>query len=86
LPVLLKEFFDQIFGFRGHFVPWFKRKVWGVLNSLSGNFLVFFVIEWKNSTQEKVSDDTKRPEINFFTVWLLKQNLWSDVRKGTERI
>jgi len=51
LSIFLKQFLHYVFCFTGNCVPWFKWEIWSVLNSLSCNFFVFFVIEWKYSGQ-----------------------------------
>jgi len=84
LPIFLKQLLYDIFGLRGNCVPWLETKVWCVLDSLSSDFLVFLVVEWENSTQEKVGDDSQTPQIYFLSVWLLEQDFWGDIGERSE--
>jgi len=61
LPILLKKLFNNIFCLRGYCIPWLETEVRSILNGLSCNFLILFVIEWENSTQKEISDDSQTP-------------------------
>ena len=58
LPIFLEKFFNKIFGLRWYLIPWFKWEIWCILDSLSRNFFILFIIKRKHSAQKKVSDDT----------------------------
>jgi len=49
------------------------------LDGLSCDFFVFFVVERKNSAQEKVLDDSQTPQVHFLAIRLLKQNLRGNI-------
>ena len=46
--------FDNIFCFGRNCIPWLETEIWSILDGLSGNFLVFLVIEWQDSTEEEI--------------------------------
>lgn len=77
---------NDIFASSWHLIPRFKWKIRSILDCLSCNLFIFFVIKWQHSTQQKIDDYSKGPEINFFAVWLLQQNFWGDIRKSAEWI
>lgn len=42
-----------------HLLPWVECKVRSVLDSLTGDFFIILIIEWKNSTEQQVGDHTE---------------------------
>lgn len=55
----------------GNLFPGVEGEIGRVVNSLSCNFSVVFVIEGEHSTQEEVDDYSDGPEVDFFPVRFL---------------
>lgn len=61
VTVLVQEGRAHVDGFLADVLPGVKVELRGVLNSLSCNFLVVFIIEGEHATQHEVADNTKGP-------------------------
>ena len=56
------------------------------MNRLSCDFSFILVVEWEYLTKHKIRDDSKRPDVDFFAVRFLHQDLWRYIGQGAERI
>jgi hypothetical protein len=56
VAVLFQQGSANFNGGLGHLLPWVECEVRSVLDSLTGDFFIILIIEWKNSTKQQVGD------------------------------
>lgn len=66
--------FAKIFALIGNFLPRVEREIGRLIDCLSGDLSVIFVIERQHTAEQQVDDDTQTPKIDLFSIRLLEQN------------
>ena len=61
-----------------------EREVCRYLDGLPCDLFVILIVKGKHSTEEKIADDSQRPVVNLLAIWLLKENFWGYIGKGTK--
>ena len=70
----------DIFSGFWHFFPRMEREIGRLVDSLSRNLSIVFVVEGEDAREEKVGDDSQTPEIDLFSIRLLQKNLGCHIR------
>lgn len=72
VAVLVKESGAKVDGLLADVQPGFEVEFRGILDCLTSDFFVIFVVEGQYATEHEVGDNTERPEIYLLTVGLLQ--------------
>lgn len=86
MPVLLKQRQANILCPLTDTLPWMEREVSSILNRLTSNFLVVFIVERQHSAQQQVGDDAEGPVVYLLAIGLLQEDLGCDVRQCAKGI
>ena len=78
-----EEFCDEIFALVWDLVPSLIIKSESPSSYLFHDFLIALTIEWRDSTEKNVANNTTTPYVAFSSV-VLVENFWCDVVRGPE--
>lgn len=60
-------------------LPRAETEIGGLVDGLSCNLSVVFIVEGEHSAQKQIDDHTQAPQVDFLAIGLLKKDLWGNV-------